>query len=40
MINADQNIIIPQAHKDVPYRSPSSFDQVMGFKRSKEGPFQ
>jgi len=30
-INADKNIIIPRAHKDVPYRSPSSFDQVMGF---------
>jgi len=30
-INADNNIIIPQAHKGVPYRNPSSFDQVMGF---------
>jgi len=30
-INADNNIIIPQAHKYVPYSSPSSFDQVMGF---------
>jgi len=30
-INADSNIIIPQAHKGVPYRNPSSFDQVMGF---------
>jgi len=29
--NADSNIIIPQAHKGVPYRNPSSFDQVMGF---------
>jgi len=26
-----KNIIIPRAHKDVPYRSLSSFDQVMGF---------
>jgi len=30
-INADNNIIIPQAHKAMPYRNPSSFDQVMGF---------
>jgi len=30
-INADKNIIIPKAHKDVPYRNPRSFDQVMGF---------
>jgi len=29
--NADNNIIIPQDHKGVPYRNPSSFDQVMGF---------
>jgi len=25
------NKIIPQAHKGMPYRDPSSFDQVMGF---------
>jgi len=29
--NGDNNIIIPQAHKGMPYRSPSPFDQVMGF---------
>jgi len=29
--NADNNIIIPQAYKGMPYRNPSSFDQVMGF---------
>jgi len=30
-INADSNIINPQAHKGMPYRNPSPFDQVMGF---------
>jgi len=30
-INADNNIIILQAHKAMPYRNPSSFGQVMGF---------
>jgi len=30
-LNADNNIIIPQAHQGIPYRNPSSFDQVMGF---------
>jgi len=30
-INADSNIIIPQAHKGMPYRNPSLFEQVMGF---------
>jgi len=34
-LNADKNIIIPQATKGMPYRNPSSFDQVMGFKRCK-----
>jgi len=29
--NADNNMIIPQAHKRIPYRNPSSFDQVIGF---------
>jgi len=29
--NVENNIIIPQAHKGIPYRNPSSFDQVMGF---------
>jgi len=29
--NADNNKIIPQAHKGTPYRNPSSFDPVMGF---------
>jgi len=29
--NAENNIIIPQAHKGMPYRKPSSFEQVMGF---------
>jgi len=38
-INADNNIIILQAHKDVPYRNPSSIDQVMGFKDGKEAHF-
>jgi len=37
--NADNNIIIPQAHKGMPYREPSLFDQVMEFKRCKGGPF-
>jgi len=30
-INADNNIINPQAYKGMQYRNPSSFDQVMGF---------
>jgi len=29
--NTDNYIIIQQAHKGMPYRNPSSFDQVMGF---------
>jgi len=29
--NADNNIIISQAHKGMPYRNQSSFDQAMGF---------
>jgi len=28
---ADNKVIIPQAHKGMPYQNPSSFDQVMGF---------
>jgi len=28
---ADSNIMIPQAHKGMPYRNSSSFDQVMCF---------
>jgi len=39
-LSADSSIIIPQAHKGMPYRNPSSFDQVMGFLKWKEGPFQ
>jgi len=38
-INVDNNIIIPQAHKGVPYRNSSSFEQVMGLSRWKESPF-
>jgi len=30
-INADNNIIIPQAHKAMPYRNPRPFDQAVGF---------
>jgi len=29
--SADNNKIIPQAHKSMPYRNPSSFDQVINF---------
>jgi len=29
--NADCNMIIPQAHKGMPYRNPSPFEQEMGF---------
>jgi len=29
--NADNNIIIPQAHRGMPYRNPIPFDQDMGF---------
>jgi len=28
--NADNNVIIPQDHKGMTYRNPSSFEQVMG----------
>jgi len=29
--NADNNMIIPQVHRGMPYRNPSSLDQVVGF---------
>jgi len=38
--SADNNIINPQAHKGMPYRNPSSFNQVICFLRRKEGPIQ
>jgi len=31
--NADNNIIIPRAHRGMPYRNPSSFDQVLKMER-------
>jgi len=37
--NTDNNIIIQQAHKGMPYQNPSSFDQVMGFKDGKKAHF-
>jgi len=36
--NADNNIIIPKAHKGVPYRNPSSFDQVNGLLKMERRP--
>jgi len=30
-LSAENRIIIPQAHKGMPYRNPSPFDQVMDF---------
>jgi len=37
--NADNNIIIPQAHRGMPYRNPSPFDQVIRFKDGKKAHF-